>query len=76
MSTEQRALKMIWFDATAGHPHWCVLAIMSTFGFGTGRENACNRKNNEATDWLLNCDQRENIILGARAILNETSLDP
>jgi hypothetical protein len=35
--TKQHVLCMIQFDATACHPHQCVLGIMETLGFGVGR---------------------------------------
>ena len=76
VSTEQHVLKMIWFDVAVCHPHRYVLTIMSTFGFDTGREYACDRKKNEATNLLLNSNQNKNVILGAWVILNEKPLDP
>jgi hypothetical protein len=56
--TEQHVLHMIRFNATVFHPHWCVLVIMETLGFGVGRREATrggghsrrNGKNNSAND--------------------------
>jgi len=83
VSTEQHVLRMIRFDTTVCHPHRCVLIIMETLGFGTGRNhdsdgnNVDGEKQQRATNnCLLDCDRSENIIARAWRILNETPLDP
>lgn len=82
ISTEQHVLRMIQFDTTVCHPHRCVLIIMETLGFGVGKchsgkyDDEHNNKNDGNSNWLLNSDQSEHVILQAWKLLNEVPLDP
>ncbi|KAL7532849.1 hypothetical protein ACHAXR_006093 [Thalassiosira sp. AJA248-18] len=78
VSTEQHVLRMIRFDTTVCHPHRCVLTIMETLGFGTGKSNANGKEDikHANNNWLLTSDQSEHVIVSAWRILNEAPLDP
>jgi len=80
ISAEQHVLRMVKFDTTVCHPHRCVLIIMQTLGFGIGRKASNNGRQDDEQDdssknWLLTCEQSENVIVGAWKILNDVPLD-
>ena len=79
VSIEQHVLRTICFDSVVCHPYRCVLIVMETLCFGTGRRrNASEKMNANETikTWLLTSQQSDNVILRSYRILNEAALDP
>lgn len=76
VSTEQLVLRMLKFDTVVCHPHRCVLIVMDTLGFGTGKDksNSTDGDANKANTFLTP-DQSDRVINDAWRLLNEASLD-
>jgi hypothetical protein len=76
VSTEQLVLRMLKFDTVVCHPHRCVLIVMDTLGFGTGKDKSSSiDADTNKVKTFLTPDQSERVIYDAWRLLNEASLD-